>query len=127
MRENPLGGTAGHADHEVQARAGHDDAAADRGKHRERKNYPTSLEGSRDHCADVLPLTEGIRRAKDGPSEAMSDPEIWREFSGRLSTFSTATESAMMLHLAACARLATTTTAAFAVIALLGLPPNSAF
>src|ERR1039458_8390852 len=63
MRENPLGGKAGHANQEVQARA-------DRDAHRERKNHPTSLQGSRDHNADVLPLAKGIRRAKDGPGEA---------------------------------------------------------
>src|SRR5471030_867711 len=71
MRENPLGGKAGHADQEVQARANRDDAAADRSKHRERKNHPTSLQGSRDHSADVLPLAEGVRRAKDGPGETI--------------------------------------------------------
>src|SRR6266446_10806210 len=70
MRENPLGGKAGHADQEVQTRADCDDAAADRSKRRERKNHPTSLQGSRDHNADVLPLAEGIRRAEDGPGEA---------------------------------------------------------
>src|SRR5450432_893186 len=53
MRENPLGGEAGHADQEVQSRADRDDAAADRSKHRERKNHPTSLQGSGDHHADV--------------------------------------------------------------------------
>src|SRR6266853_1803987 len=70
MRENPLGGKAGHADQEVQNRADRDDAAADRSKHRERKNHPTSLQGSGDHNADVLPLAEGVRRAEDGPGEA---------------------------------------------------------
>src|SRR6202162_943015 len=70
MRENPLGGKAGHADQEVQARANRDDAAADRSKRRKRKNHPTSLQGSRDHHADVLPLAEGIRRVEDGPGQA---------------------------------------------------------
>jgi len=67
MRENRLGGKAGPADQEVQTRADRDDAAADRSKRRERKkrkNHPTSLQGSRDHHADVLPLTKGIRRAR---------------------------------------------------------------
>jgi hypothetical protein len=59
MRENPLGGKAGHANQEVQARADRDDAAADLSEHRKRKNHPTSLQGSRDHRADVLPLAEG--------------------------------------------------------------------
>jgi hypothetical protein len=40
MRENPLGGKAGHADQEVQTRADRDDAAADRSKRCERKNHP---------------------------------------------------------------------------------------
>src|ERR1039457_5451831 len=70
MRENPLGGKAGHADQEVQTRADRDDAAADRSKRRERKNHPTSLQRSRDHNADVLPLAKGVRRAEDGPGEA---------------------------------------------------------
>src|ERR1022692_4420525 len=70
MRENPLGGKAGHANQEVQARADRDDAAADLSEHRERKNHPTSLQGIRDHHADVLPLAEGIRRFEDGPGEA---------------------------------------------------------
>jgi hypothetical protein len=65
MRENPLGGKAGHANQEVQTRADRDDAAADRSQHRERKNHPTSLQGSRDYNADVLPLAEGIRRLKE--------------------------------------------------------------
>jgi hypothetical protein len=60
----------GHAGQEVQSRANRDDAAADRSKHRERKNHPTSLQGSRDHNVDVLPLAEGVRRAEDGPGEA---------------------------------------------------------
>ena len=47
MRENPLGGKAGHANQEVQTRANRGDAAADRSKRRERKNHPTSLQGSR--------------------------------------------------------------------------------
>src|ERR1700680_2307686 len=71
MRENPLGGKAGHAHPEVQTRADRDDAAANGSKHRERKNHPTSLQGSRDHGADVLPLAEGIRRFEDGPGEAV--------------------------------------------------------
>src|SRR5260370_36954644 len=69
MRENPLGGKAGHADQEVQTRADRDDAAADRSKRRERKNHPTSLQGSRDHDADVLPLAEGVWRAEAGASQ----------------------------------------------------------
>jgi hypothetical protein len=40
MRENPLGGKAGHADQEVQARANRDDAATDRSKHRDGKTTP---------------------------------------------------------------------------------------
>jgi hypothetical protein len=40
MRENPLGGKAGHADQEVQTRTDRDDAAADRSKRRERKTTP---------------------------------------------------------------------------------------
>jgi putative transposase len=40
MRENPLGGKAGHANQEVQTRADRDDAAADRSKRRERKTTP---------------------------------------------------------------------------------------
>src|ERR1017187_4551445 len=70
MRENPLGGKAGHANQEVQDREDRDDAATDCSEHRERKNHPTSLQGSRDHHADVLPLAKGIRRAEDGPGEA---------------------------------------------------------
>src|ERR1039458_6970620 len=70
MKENPLGGKAGHADQEVQARANRDDAAADASKHRERKNHPTSLQGSRDHYPDVLLLAEGIWRIEDGPGKA---------------------------------------------------------
>src|SRR6266481_5336682 len=70
MRENPLGGKAGHADQEVQSRADRDDAAADRSRHRERKNHPTSLQRSRDHNPDVLPLAKGIRRFEDGPGKA---------------------------------------------------------
>src|ERR1039457_2541251 len=70
MRENPLGGKAGHANQEVQARADRDDAATDGGKHRERKNHPTSLQGSRDHYPDVLLLAEGIWRIEDGPGKA---------------------------------------------------------
>ena len=54
----------------VTARANRDDAAADRSKRRERKSHPTSLQGSRDHGADVLPLAEGIRRIEDRPGEA---------------------------------------------------------
>src|ERR1039457_2900331 len=71
MRENPLGGKAGHANQEVQARADRDDAATDGGKHRERKNHPPSLQGSRNQHADVLPLAEGIRRFEDGPGKAV--------------------------------------------------------
>src|ERR1035438_10108161 len=70
MRENPLGGKAGHANQEVQARANRDAAAADGSKHRERKNHPTSLQGSRDHSPDVLPLAEGIWRIEDGLGKA---------------------------------------------------------
>src|SRR5450631_1787633 len=70
MRENPLGGKAGHANQEVQTRADRDDAAADRSQHREWKNHPTSLQRSRDHHPDVLPLAEGIRRFEDGSGEA---------------------------------------------------------
>jgi hypothetical protein len=33
-------------------------------------NHPTSLQRSRDHNPDVLPLAEGIRRFEDGPGEA---------------------------------------------------------
>src|SRR6266852_5787685 len=71
MRENPLGGKAGHADQEVQTRADRDDAAADRSEHRERKDRPTSLQGSRVHGADLLPLAEGVGRAEAGASQAV--------------------------------------------------------
>src|SRR5712692_2325913 len=74
MRENPLGGKAGHADQEVQTRADRDDAAADRSEHRQRKDHPTSLQGSRDHGADLLPLAEGVRRAEAGASQAVEGP-----------------------------------------------------
>src|ERR1700757_4560713 len=40
MRENPLGGKAGHASQEVQTRADRDDAAADRSRHCKWKNTP---------------------------------------------------------------------------------------
>lgn len=40
MRENPLGGNAGHANQDVQTKANHDEAAADRSEHRERKATP---------------------------------------------------------------------------------------
>ena len=46
MRENPLGGKAGHANAEVEARANRDDVAADLSEHRERKDHPTSLQRS---------------------------------------------------------------------------------
>src|SRR6266481_7592303 len=70
MRENPLGGKPRHAHPEVHARAKRNDAAADRSRHRERKNHSTSLQRSRDHNPDVLPLAERIRRFEDGPGEA---------------------------------------------------------
>src|ERR1051326_4979291 len=70
MRENPLGGKAGHASQEVQTRADSDDAGADRSRHREWKNHSPSLQGSRDYSANVLPLAEGIRRFENGPGEA---------------------------------------------------------
>ena len=75
MRENPLGGKAGHADQEVQTRTDRDDAAADRSKRRERKNHPTRLKGSRDHNADVLPLAERVRRTEAGASRRLKDLE----------------------------------------------------
>jgi hypothetical protein len=34
------------------------------------KNNPPSLQGSRDHGADVLPLAQGIRRSEDGTGES---------------------------------------------------------
>ena len=74
MRENPLGGKAGHADQEVQTRTDRDDAAADRSKRRERKNHPPSLQGSRDHNADVLALAERVRRTEAGASQAVEGP-----------------------------------------------------
>jgi hypothetical protein len=57
MRENPLGGEAGHAHPEVQTRADRDDAAADRSWHRERENHSTSLQRSRDYGTDEAKLT----------------------------------------------------------------------
>src|ERR1017187_5940132 len=74
MRENPLGGKAGHADQEEQTRTDRDDAAADRSKRRERKNHPPSLQGSRDHNADVLALAERVRRTEAGASQAVEGP-----------------------------------------------------
>jgi hypothetical protein len=44
---------------EAQDRANRDDAAADRGKHRER-NYPTSLQGSQ---PSAEPMSDGFRRS----------------------------------------------------------------
>ena len=61
MRENPLGGKAGHANQEYkpeqivpmlrQIEVGIANA----------KKHTPSLQGSRDHGADFLPLAQGIR------------------------------------------------------------------
>jgi Integrase core domain len=59
MGENPLGGKAGDAHQEVQARANRDDAAPNRSQHREWKSHSASLQRSRDHHSDVLLVKEG--------------------------------------------------------------------
>src|SRR5450755_1597959 len=53
----------------MQAGADREFAAADRSGNRERENHTTSLQGSCDHSADVLPLEKRIRRPKAGSSE----------------------------------------------------------
>jgi hypothetical protein len=70
MRENPLGGKAGHADQAVQARADRDDAAADRREHRERKTHPQACKEAEITVQTFLPLAERVRRSEDGPGEA---------------------------------------------------------
>src|ERR1039457_795243 len=44
-------------------------AAADRSRNSEREEQPTSLQRSRDHRPDVLPLEKRVRRPEAGSSE----------------------------------------------------------
>ena len=69
MRENPPGRKNGHANEEVQAGADCDVAAASRSGNPEGKDYPVSLQGSRDHPTDLLPLDERVRRTQAGSSK----------------------------------------------------------
>ena len=62
---------AGHVNHMVEAGADRGSAAADGSGGRKREDHAASLQGSRNHHSDVLPLAEGIRRPKTGSSEAV--------------------------------------------------------
>src|SRR5712664_4678337 len=53
-----------YANIKIQAGADCDAAAADRSGNSERKDHSASLQGNPDHRSDLLPLAEGIRRAK---------------------------------------------------------------
>src|ERR1700683_4536805 len=58
-----------YANEEIQAGADRDTAAAGLSGTRQRKNHTASLQRSRDHRTDLLPLAEGIRRIKTRSSQ----------------------------------------------------------
>ena len=51
------------------------DAAADRSRIANGKTHPASLQRSRDHRTDLLPLAEGVRRTEAGAGQRMKELE----------------------------------------------------
>lgn len=61
---------AGHGYPEVQTRANRNLAAADRSVDRQRQGHTASLQRSRHHRANLLPLAKGVRRFEVGTGQA---------------------------------------------------------